>query len=130
MARSDREGLLALNDHEAGIVDRLQDCLTRRQALLDRAGEEGLPSKNLGALAKSLPRHARDELHRPIREATARTRLLKTESLINWVVIQKTLIHLSQMLEIIATKGRGNPTYEKREAMAMASGGALVDQEA
>ena len=63
-----------------------------------------------------------------MREATARMRLLQHHSLTNWVLVQRTLIHLSQMLEIIATGGRLKPTYGKDDSVN--SGGFLVDQAA
>jgi hypothetical protein len=44
------------------------------------------------------------------------------------VLAQRTLIHLSQMLEIIATGGQMQPTYGKKESVG--ASGALVDQEA
>jgi hypothetical protein len=49
-------------------------------------------------------------------------------SLTNWVLVQRTLIHLSQMLEIIATGGRMKPTYG--EGGRTDAGGSLVDQAA
>ena len=54
-------------------------------------------------------------------------RLLQHHSLTNWVLVQKTLIHLSQLLEIIATGGRLQPTYSRDEAVRPP--GALVDRE-
>ena len=43
-------------------------------------------------------------------------RLLQHHSLTNWVLVQRTLIHLSQVLEIIATGGRLKPTYGKDDS--------------
>jgi hypothetical protein len=62
-----------------------------------------------------------------MRQAALRARLLRHEGLVNWVLVQRTLIHLSQLLEIIATGGRLQPTYRKEESLR--AGGALVDQE-
>ena len=58
-------------------------------------------------------------------EAAGKSRLLQHQSLTNWVVVQRTLLHLSQLLEIIATGGRLRPTYGKESPAA--SGGALLD---
>ena len=57
-----------------------------------------------------------------------RTRVLRHHSLTNWVLVQRTLIHLSQMLEIIATGGEMQPTYGKEESVH--ARGALVDRAA
>ena len=41
-------------------------------------------------------------------------------------LVQRALIHLSQMLEIIATGGQMQPTYEKKDSVE--ASGALVDR--
>jgi hypothetical protein len=77
--------------------------------------------------ARAAPR-VRDKLGKQIKESASRMRLLQHESLANWVLAQRTLLHISQMLEIIATGGRLLPTYGPGEPTL--TGGALVDQEA
>ena len=76
-----------------------------------RAGQEGLPSNSLQVLRGALPPTERERLAESFRTAHARARLLQHHSLANWVLVQRTLIYLSQMLEIIATGGRLRPTY-------------------
>lgn len=128
LAASDAEGLAAVGPEEERLVGCLQGCLERREELLSRAGQQGLPSASIHALAGALPRARREVLDEQIRSATARARLLRHHVFTNWVVIQRTLIHLSQLLEIIATGGRLQPTYGEGEPVN-ASGG-LVDREA
>lgn len=128
LAEANADGLLGLGHDEQELIDRLQGCLVRRQELLDQAGKEGLATKDIRSLANSLPREQRGDAKLRIAEINARTRLLKKQTLVNWVVTQRVLIHLSQMLEIIATRGRGKPTYEKDSQAA--TGGFLVNQEA
>ena len=55
-------------------------------------------------------------------------RLLQHQSLTNWVLAQKALLHVAQMLEIIATGGRLKPTYGK-DAWPRTPRGRLVDQD-
>jgi hypothetical protein len=55
-------------------------------------------------------------------------RLLQHQSLANWVLAQRVMLHLSQLLEIFATGGRLQPTYGRGEMPT--SSGALVDREA
>jgi hypothetical protein len=55
-------------------------------------------------------------------------RLLHHQSLANWVLAQRTLLHIAQMLEIVATGGRLQPTYDP--ANVSSPGGALVDHAA
>ncbi len=124
----DREGLAAIAIDEQRMLGVLQDCLDRRKALLARAASEGFPSDSIKALTNALPPPHRAPLARQIATAGSRARLLQTQSLTNWIIIQRTLIHLSQLLEIIATGGRIQPTYGK--AGSSRSSGMLLNQEA
>lgn len=124
----DLPALAAMQINEAELITRLQVCQDRRAALLARASEEGLPSSSLISLTAALPEEQRRELTPQLRDASARIRLLQHHSLTNWVIIQKNLIHLSQLLEIIATGGRPKPTYGKNDCAR--TGGTLVDRAA
>jgi hypothetical protein len=108
------------------LIARLQACQQRRQGLLARAANQGLPSDSIQSLSKSLPQSVRKRLRGDLDEARERSRILQHECLTNWVLVQRTLLHLSQLIEIIATGGRMKPTYgngsDCREQ------GALVDR--
>ena len=104
-----------MQGREAELVGRLQACHERRLALLAPRPAKGLPSANLTSLAAALPSEQRQHLTPQLREASARIRLLQHHSLTNWVLVQRTLLHLAQLLEIIATGGRLKPTYGKND---------------
>jgi len=127
LVRGDLPGLQAIQPREEAIVARLQLCQLRREELLARATDEGLPSDSLHSLTMALPNQSTPEIRQRMNEAEQRTRLLRHHSLTNWVLVQRTLLHLSQMLEIIATGGQPQPTYGKG---AVSRGGGLVDQAA
>jgi hypothetical protein len=128
LANGDHEKLAAMSVREQSLLERLQTCHHRRQELLARAQVEGLPADSIGALSGKLPPEGRGRVQASIREATQRSRLLQHHSLTNWVLVQRSLLHLSQLIEIIATGGRPEPTYgngSDRQAS-----GALVDRAA
>lgn len=118
--------LAEIAPREEAMIVRLRACQDHRRELLDRAANEQLPSDSIRALAKVVPEPARAEIAGHVDETARRFRLLSHHSLANWVLIQRSLLHLSQLLEIIATGGRKNPTYGKVEQ----SGGSLLDQAA
>lgn len=126
LASGDREGLAAIQPAEQSLSDRLAECQQRRQCLLNAAGEQGLPRTDLKSLAEAMPAETRKALRPKIREARSRARILQHQSLTNWVLVQRTLLHLSQMIEIVATGGKKAPTYEKSGPSA--SGGVLMDK--
>jgi flagellar biosynthesis/type III secretory pathway chaperone len=126
LTAADAAGLAAIAPEEETLIDRLQRWVRRREELLARAAQEGLPKASLRALTGALPSPERDGLDERVQSAAARARLLRHHALTNWVVVQRTLIHLSQMLEIIATGGRLQPTYGG--GAPDQAGGALVDR--
>ena len=128
LATNDHAALAAMAEREEALIVRLEACQNRRQQLLSRAGDEGLPADSIESLSQRLPADSRGRVQASIREAADRSRLLQHQSLTNWVLVQRTLLHLSQMIEIIATGGRSRPTYGKGSDRAPS--GALVDRAA
>jgi hypothetical protein len=128
MVAHDIDALRAIGAREEVLATRLQACHERRQQLLARADAEGLPADSIQSLSNELPHAARKSVQASIREAANRTQLLRHQSLTNWVVVQRSLLHLSQLIEIIATGGQPKPTYDKGSGSR--SGGALVDRAA
>jgi hypothetical protein len=128
LAAYDIPGMMALLPREETLGGQLAECQRRRLELLDRASGAGLPSSNLRALTKALPTANRDSLAASTEETAMRARMLAHQGLANWVVVQRTLLHLAQLFEIIATGGRQRPTYGE-EHSSQASG-SFVDQAA
>ena len=120
------EGLRELHKQEEVLVDRLKACCDKRRQLLADADQRGMPAKNLKILARALPGGPPKELEANMTDVRRQSRLLQHQSLANWVLVQRSLLHLSQMMEIIATGGRMKPTYGKDAPHS--TGGALVDQ--
>jgi flagellar biosynthesis/type III secretory pathway chaperone len=128
LAAANTTDLASVTAEEERLLGTLQQCLQRRTELLGRAGMDGLPSTSIRDLTAALPAEHRQPLAQQVELVGARARLLQHQSLINWVIIQRTLIHLSQLLEIIATGGRLQPTYG--EGQPSRASGALVDRAA
>jgi len=127
MADNDLAAMQALQPREADLNQRLQKCNDQRQELLENAQQQGLPSGSIGELAGALPGAEPKVMQGKVQSASARMRLLQHHSLTNWVLAQKSLLHISQMLEIVATGGRLQPTYKKGESAPVS--GSFLDQE-
>jgi flagellar biosynthesis/type III secretory pathway chaperone len=126
LAAWDSEALKEVAQREEGLVENLQRCLERRSQLLKKAAQEGLPSGSIRSLTAALSGESPRQLADQLVSTTRRARLLRHHSLTNWVLVQRTLIHLSQLLEIIATGGQNKPTYSREESAT--NSGALVDR--
>lgn len=128
LVAADIAGLEALTDREQALLARLQEVHDRRARLLAEAAAQGQPSTSLRAVGTALPRDQRQGLSASFDAAARRSRLLEHHCLANWVLAQRTIVHLAQLLEIIATGGRTRPTYEMGQSAF--SGGGLVDEAA
>lgn len=128
LAAPDQGAIASLQTREEDLNRRLEACQTRRGELLSTAREEGLPGDSIGTLARAMPAPRRDALGEQVRQSAAKMRLLQHQSLTNWVLAQRSLLHVSQLLEIIATGGRPLPTYGDNATLHACGG--LVNQEA
>lgn len=128
LAAVDLDGLAATQVREEELAERLRRCQERRADLLTAARKAGFESDNIGRLAGLAEGGKRGKLSEQAKAASAKMRLLRHESLTNWVLAQRALLHVSQLVEIIATGGRLQPTYGERESVH--SRGSLVNQEA
>lgn len=126
LLRRDHNGLAALAPQEQQLGAELQACHEQRQLLLERAAEAGLPADSIRSLTQALTPEKTQALQRPLDESRQRAQLLRHQSLSQWVIIQRTVLHLSQMLEIIATGGQLQPTYGKDGSAS--TSGSLMDQ--
>jgi flagellar biosynthesis/type III secretory pathway chaperone len=128
LSSRDHQGLSKLMPQEEALCEELQACYQRRQELLTEAEAAGLPADSICSLAAALPDQSEKPLEKPLQESIERSRLLRHHSVAQWVVVQRTLLHLSHMLEIIATGGQSKPTYGNGDASN--SSGALMDRAA
>ncbi|HEX4414019.1 MAG TPA: flagellar protein FlgN [Lacipirellulaceae bacterium] len=128
LAARDQTALSAMAGQEQELLQRLQACQEKRQLLLGRANAEGLPADSIQSLSAALPADSRERMQASIDETKNRTKLLQHQSLTNWVLVQRSLLHLSQLIEIIATGGQMKPTYGKGSDRV--AGGTLVDRAA
>jgi hypothetical protein len=127
LMKADCSGIEELQQREEQVCERLKQCHERRATLLAEAQRQGLPGDSVTELAATLDRRSRGSLGKQAKSAETNMRLLQHESLTNWVLAQRALLHVSQLIEIIATGGRMQPTYGDRDTMHR---GSLVDQEA
>ena len=128
LSRQDSSGDDGMSGREEEVSRRLEACHTRRTQMLASAAALGLPNDSIASLAAALPDDAsRRDMNEQVRAARSQARILQHHSLTNWMLCQRTLIHLSQMLEIIATGGRLQPTYGKGGSKD--TSGSLVNRE-
>ncbi|MDR1385872.1 MAG: flagellar protein FlgN [Planctomycetaceae bacterium] len=135
-----KQSLFAANDltaietmipQERQAAETLQQCLAERQKLLQDAAAEGLPSESVGMLARAVVPDQDEEFWRIFRTTQYQSSLLRQHNITNWVVTQRGLLHISQMLDIIAARGQPRPTYTRNHSKNIGTtGGSLMDRKA
>jgi hypothetical protein len=128
IAHNSLEEIQGLQVKEQQLSEQLESCHSRRQQLLENAKQRGMPGDSIAGLSKALPTQTRDRVGRRVRRVKRQTQLVQNECLTNWVLTQRSLLHLSQLMEIFAGGGKTRPTYGKD--FAESARGGLVDGEA
>lgn len=137
IAKLDLAELGAIQTETSEVVRRLEACAHRRTQLLAEAQQVGISAESLRQLLEELPTdqmspERRRALQLQIEERAWQWRLLNHQALANWLLLQRSLLHLSQVLEIIATGGQPVPTYSMGPAGSgppeNENTGVLVDQ--
>ena len=131
LTKVDAKGIEKISQEELQITEKLQTCLVKREKLLQYAKAEQLPSENLESLAKHVIPDRKSEFYKLFEQVKHQTRHIHLYGMTNWIITQKSINHTSQMLEIIATGGRGKPTYTRKHNRHVGvTGGAIVDKKA
>jgi flagellar biosynthesis/type III secretory pathway chaperone len=128
MVKRDLGKIRDLQPREESLCQRLQACQQQRDDLLALARSVNLPDSGLQALSRSLPLREAEALQEKLANASSRSRLLKHQSLTNWIIAQRNLLHITQLLEIVTSGGQSQPTYGRTASQSV--GGFVLDQDA
>jgi hypothetical protein len=110
----------------------LQVHLRRRERILQRARQAGLPGDSLTSLVRTFDEPQREALLAQLDETRRLTEANRRESWILWIVCKQSLRFVGNMLELIANGGRRAPVYVARPGATaeLSTGGALLDAKA
>ena len=126
LVRPDKEAIAAIEAEEESTLERMQRVLTRREEILTAARLQNIQCDSIDHLCEHFfPRNV--EVQRFINEIKARTQQIQLLAYTNWTMTRKSLIHVSQILELLETRGQGKTTYSQR-SKAETTGGGFVDR--
>ncbi|MFQ5732942.1 MAG: flagellar export chaperone FlgN [Planctomycetaceae bacterium] len=120
--------LVEISREECALVERLQQRLARRAELLAAAQDAGLSGTSLTEVVAQIDDPLADSLSARMRAAERRSEKLRRESWVQWIVTQRSSKHYSELLDLIARRGEGSPTYDRRQPPA--NSGAFLDASA
>ena len=126
LVKPDRDGLMEIVAEEHKVLDLLQQCLARREEILADARQKGYAVESISSLCQRI--FPRSECLRLAEEAARQSQLIQFQSRANWMMTQKSIVHLSQMLEIVKTRGQGKSTYHRQSEKESSLSGGFVDR--
>jgi len=108
-------------------LETMQQVLNRREELLTSARLQNIRSDSIEQLCEHFFSHNFD-VQKLLIEAKNRTQQIHLLAYTNWTMTRKSQIHVSQILELLATRGRGKTTYQPRSKGGTSSSGSQVDR--
>ncbi|MGL6225438.1 MAG: flagellar export chaperone FlgN [Thermoguttaceae bacterium] len=130
LAQSKTEEIEAMKEHESQVLAKMTLLLQQREKMLQIAKAENLPHDSIESLAQRIDLESpeNNRLGEKCRQSVHQARLLQHQSLTNWVLTQRSLIHVAQVLEMISSRGKPRGTYNRRQNKESHSiGGTLLD---
>jgi hypothetical protein len=111
------------------LLERLEHCRTRRAELLQSAATAGRKAQTLRtAVAALADRATGRRLQALVADAESAARRLRLEGMTHWMLAQRSLAHVGQLLEILATVTPQSPTYGN--GVVSTARGGLLDEAA
>ncbi len=118
--------MLRLAQRESELTQQMQQHLDRRQQILTNAGQNGLPDDSLSDLVTVIGGNRQQFLNERIERSRGKSEAIRRESWIHWIITQRAFNHYTELLDLIAHRGKKSPTYS-RERDLESNGGAIID---
>ena len=126
LVRPEKAALTAIAAEEETVREKMQQVLTRREELLTAARLQNISGDSIEQLCEHFFPH-NIEVQKKLDEARHRRDQIRLLAYTNWTMSRKSMIHVSQILELLETRGQGKTTYHPRKNDGT-SGGGFVDR--
>jgi len=122
LVRPEKEAIATISAEEEQTLAKMQNMLTRREELLTSARLQNIRGDSIEQLCEHFfPRNI--EVHKLLDEIKHRSHQIRLLAYTNWTMSRKSLIHVSQILELLETRGQGKTTYQPQMPADSARGG-------
>lgn len=126
LVKPEQEAMTLVVAEEEDIVEKMQTVLQRREEILMSARMQNIRSGSVEQLCGHFfPNNA--DVQKMLDEAKHRTQQIQLLAYTNWTMSRKSLIHISQILELLETRGQGKTTYQPQPNTDTSRGG-FVDR--
>ena len=111
LVKPEKEAMALITAEEEKALAAMQNVLGRREELLTAARLQNIRGDSIEQLCRHFfPQNA--EVQQLLDEARHRTQQIRLLAYTNWTISRKSLIHVSQILELLETQGQGKTTYQ------------------
>ena len=127
LVRPAKETMAAISVDAEEALETMQRVLNRREELLTSARLQNIRSDSIEQLCEHFfPRNI--EVQKLLHETKSRMQQIQLLAYTNWTMSRKSQIHVSQILELLETRGQGRTTYQPLPKGGASSGGYKVDR--
>ena len=126
LVRPEKEAMALVSAEEEQALETMQHILKRREELLTTARLQHIQGDSIEQLCRYFFPHNTD-VQKLLDETRNRTQQIRLLAYTNWTMSRKSLIHVSQILELLETQGQGKTTYQPRPT---GNSGGTVDRAA
>ena len=126
LVKPEKEAMALISVEEEDSLEKMQHVFKRREELLTAARLQNISGDSIEQLCEHFfPRNI--ETQKMLNEIKHRTHQIRLLAYTNWTMSRKSLIHVSQILELLETRGQGKTTYHPQPG-AETSRGNVVDR--
>ena len=126
LVKPDKEAVAHISAEEESTLATMQNVLHRREELLTTARLQNIRGDSIEQLCGHFFPH-NVEVQKMLDEVKSRTQQIQLLAYTNWTMSRKSMIHISQILELLETRGQGKTTYQPQVAAGISRGG-FVDR--
>ena len=126
LVKPEKEAMESVTAEEEAVLEKMQKMLDRREELLTAARLQNILSDSIERLCGHLFPH-NVSVHKLLDGARHRTQQIGLLAYTNWTMTRKSMIHISQILELLETRGQGKTTYQPQSNTDI-SQGSFVDR--
>jgi hypothetical protein len=126
LVKPETKAMALISAEEEQILETMQNILQRREELLTTARLQNIRGDSIEQLCGHFFPHNTD-VQKMLDETKHRTQQIRLLAYTNWTMSRKSLIHVSQILELLETRGQGKTTYQP-QTNPEASRGGFVDR--
>ena len=124
LVKPEKEAVAQISAEEEKTLETMQNVLHRREELLTTARLQNIRGDSVEQLCEHFfPRNL--EVQRMLGDIKHRSHQIRLLAYTNWTLSRKSLIHVSQILELLETGGRGKATYQPQTSSTRSG---LVDR--